>query len=140
MLVWWWCDATVFFLSGLHLHSGGQDPLGCGTATPPTGLCGRGCLPPSSSYSFGGAAGLGWGRSASSRNGSASASTAALLLLRLALLPVSVDSPEGKSSSNPLCFHSRVSCCPILISICLCGMIVWVHDACVVVMNVDFEH
>ena len=92
-----------------------------------------------SSSSFGGEASLGWGRSASSHTRSASASTVALLL-RLALLPVSVDSPEGKSSSNPLCFHSRVSCCPILISICLCGMIVWVHDACVVAMNVDFEH
>ena len=56
------------------------------------------------------------------------------------LLPVSVDSPEVKSSLNPLRFHSRVFCCPILISICLCGMIVWVHDACVVAMNVDLEH
>ena len=140
MLVWWWCGAAGFFLSGLRLRSGGRDPLGRGAAAPPAGLRGRGRLRPSSSSSCRGAAGLGWGRSASSRTRSTFASTAALLRLRLALLPVSIDSPEVKSPPNPLCFHSRVSCCPILISICLCGMIVWVHDACVVAMNVDFKH
>ena len=48
--------------------------------------------------------------------------------------------PLGEIPPNPLCFHSRVSCCPILILICLCGMIVGVHDACVVAMNADFKH
>ena len=97
MLVWWWYGATGFFLSGLRLRSGGRGPLGRGAAVPPTRLRGRDRLPPSSSSSFGGAAGLGWGRSTSSRTRSASASTTALLLLHLAFLPVSVDSPEVKS-------------------------------------------
>jgi hypothetical protein len=132
-----WCGAAGFFLSDLHLRLGGLDPLGHSAATPPAGLCGRGRLPPSSSSFFDGAASLGWGRSTLSRTGSASASTMALYLLHL---PVSVGSLKVKSPTNPLCFHSRVSCCPILILICLCGMFVWVHDACVVAMNVDFEH
>ena len=59
MLVWWWCGAAGFFLSGLRLRSGGRDPLGRGAAAPPAGLRGRGRLPLSSSSSFGGAVGLG---------------------------------------------------------------------------------
>jgi len=104
VLVWWWCGAAVFFLSGLCLRSGGRDPLGRGAAVPPAGLRGRGRLRPSSSSSCRGAAGLGWGRSASSRTRSATSSSAALLLLRLAILPISVDSPEVKSPQIPFAF------------------------------------
>ena len=64
----------------------------------------------------------------------------ALLLFHLALLPVTVDFPEVKSTPNPLCFDSRVWSCPLLVSISACGMIVWVHDAGLVAMNVDFKH
>ena len=47
-----------------------------------------------------------------------------LPLLRLALLPVTVDFPEVKSTPNPLCFDSRVWSCPLLVLISACGMIV----------------
>jgi hypothetical protein len=104
---------AVFFLSGLRLRSAGSEPLRRSAATPLAGLHGRGSLPPSTSPSCGGAAALGWGRSASSRTRSATFSPAALLLLlRLALLPVTVDFLEVKSTPNPLCFDSRVWSCP----------------------------
>jgi hypothetical protein len=117
VLLWWWCCAAVFFLSGLRLRSASSEPLRRGAAAPPAGLRGRGCLPPSTSPSCGGAASLGWGRSASSYTRSATSSLVALLLFRLALLPVTVDFPEVKSTPNPLCFDSRVWSCPLLVSI-----------------------
>jgi hypothetical protein len=104
VLVWWWCGTAVFFLSGLRLRSSGRDPLGRGAAVPPAGLRGRGCLPPSSSSSYGGAASLDWGLSASSRTRSATSSPTALLLLRLAPLAVTVDSPEVNPPQIPFAF------------------------------------
>jgi hypothetical protein len=87
----------TFFISSLRLPSVGQDLLGHGVAVPPARLYGHGHIPPSSSPSCDGVAGLGWGRSASSHTRFAISSSVALLL-HLVLLVLTINSPMVKSA------------------------------------------